>query len=96
MPQWKRSTGDFVESHCGRWKITPIYGGLTRPERYELWLDGKRVGSGSTQRECKADAKQDEEIMAKKVARKETEAKAYDGRYSRPIDLLSCHRALRS
>ena len=24
--RWKRSTGDFVESHCGRWWITPIYG----------------------------------------------------------------------
>ena len=54
---WKRSTGDFVESHCGAWWITPIYGGLTRPERYELLMkttDGwKIVGSGATQRECK-------------------------------------------
>lgn len=55
--RWKRSTGDFVESHCGFWHITPIYGGLTRPERYELWFGAesrRRVGSGSTQRECKA------------------------------------------
>jgi hypothetical protein len=30
---------------------------LTRPERYELWFGAttrKRVGSGQTQRECKA------------------------------------------
>lgn len=50
---WKRSTGDFVESHCGRWWITPIYGGLTRPESYVVRFDNKVVGSGSTQRECK-------------------------------------------
>jgi len=66
MPRvrWKRSTGDYVESHDGRWWITPIYGGCTRPERYELrhrgeptdeQADGWRVvGSGSTQHECKA------------------------------------------
>jgi len=45
-----------VESHCGRWWITPIYGGCTRPERYELRLNHKVVGGGSTQRTCKADA----------------------------------------
>lgn len=60
MIRWKRSTGDFVESHCGTWWITPIYGGLTRPEHYELQTktaDGWRVvGSGSTQREAKEDA----------------------------------------
>jgi hypothetical protein len=50
---WKRSTGDYVTSHCGRWDITPIYGGLTRPESYELRLDYKVVGTGQTQRECK-------------------------------------------
>lgn len=59
---WKRATGDFVESHCGRWWITPIYGGCTRPERYTLMFRSWRgeewrvVGSGSTQRECKMDA----------------------------------------
>jgi hypothetical protein len=52
--RWKRSTGHFVESHCGRWRIEPIYGGLTRPESYVLRLDGKAIESGSTQRECKA------------------------------------------
>lgn len=61
--RWKRSTVDYVESHNGLWWITPIYGGLTRPESYELrfkgaptnkQIDGWRVvGSGSTQRECK-------------------------------------------
>lgn len=59
--RWKRSTGDFVNSHCGFWHITPIYGGLTRPESYELWFGNgngpwKRVGTGQTQRECKAEA----------------------------------------
>lgn len=54
--RWKRSTGDYVESHCGRWWITPIYGGCTRPERYELRFDNRVVGGGANQRECKADA----------------------------------------
>ena len=54
--RWKRSTGDYVESHCGRWWITPIYGGCTRPERYELRLDDRVVGGGASQRECKEDA----------------------------------------
>ena len=53
---WKRSTGDYVESHCGRWWITPIYGGCTRPESYELRLDNRVVGGGANQRECKEDA----------------------------------------
>ena len=44
--RWKRSTGDYVESHCGRWWITPIYGGCPRPERYELRLDDRVVGGG--------------------------------------------------
>ena len=55
--RWKRSSGDFVNSHCNLWHITPIYGGLTRPESYELWFGltaWKRVGTGATQRECKA------------------------------------------
>lgn len=54
--RWKRATGHFVSSHCGFWHIAPIYGGLTRPESYELWFGAstrRRVGSGQTQRECK-------------------------------------------
>ncbi len=55
--RWRRSTRDFVESRCGFWHIIPIYGGLTRPESYELWFGAstwRRVGSGSTQRACKS------------------------------------------
>jgi len=69
--RWKRATGDFVESHCGRWWITPVYGGLMRPESYELQF--KRlpnawcvVGSGSTQRECKEDADRLHEELSSK------------------------------
>jgi hypothetical protein len=55
--RWKRPTEHYVTSHCGTWWITPIYGGLTRPESFQLQTktaDGwKVVGSGSTQRECK-------------------------------------------
>lgn len=59
--RWKRAVEHYVESHCGRWWITPIYGGLTRPERYELNHNAtgaigawKAVGSGQTQSECKS------------------------------------------
>jgi hypothetical protein len=54
--RWKRPTEHFVVSHCGLWRITPIYGGLTRPESYQLLFHGQVVGSGQTQRECKLDA----------------------------------------
>lgn len=38
LARWKRSTGDgFTESHDGRWHISPIYGGLTRPESYQVY-----------------------------------------------------------
>jgi hypothetical protein len=57
--------GDFVESHCGKWWITPIYGGLTRPERYDLQHNASGVvggwmvvGGGQTQRDCKVIAEE--------------------------------------
>ena len=60
---WRRSTEHYVESTDGYWWITPIYGGLTRPEGYILnhnptgVTGGWRVvGSGETQKECKIDA----------------------------------------
>ena len=63
--RWKRADDGFVESHCGRWWITPIYGGLTRPESYTLLRNAtgsvggwKQTGTGSTQRECKMVAEQ--------------------------------------
>jgi len=55
--RWKRADDGFVSSHCGLWQITPKYGGLTRPESYELHFNGKVIGSGATQRECKDIAK---------------------------------------
>ncbi len=56
--RWKRSTDDgFVESHDGRWRITPLYWGCTRPQLFELFRDGKRVSSScATQREAKYEA----------------------------------------
>lgn len=52
--RWKRSTGDYVESHDGRWQIVPLYCGRTRPEVYNLVLDGKVVSSeNASQREAK-------------------------------------------
>lgn len=53
-PRWRRARDGFVESHDGRWRITPCYAGCTRPQDYELWRDGRCVGSMlATQREAK-------------------------------------------
>jgi len=43
-----------VESWDRCWRIEPVYGGLTRPESYKVLYNGIVVGSGQTQRECKA------------------------------------------
>jgi hypothetical protein len=65
--RWKRANDGFVESHCGRWRITPQYGGLTRPECFQLWLDDKLVsGWNANQREAKEDAERIAERMEKK------------------------------
>jgi hypothetical protein len=57
MIRWKRSSDGFVESRDGRWRISPLYWGCTRPQMFELLRDGKRVASYcSTQREAKDSA----------------------------------------
>lgn len=62
MIRWKPADDGFVESHCGRWRITPIYGGGTRPESYSLFevgADGRWTRRGwyePTQREAKEHA----------------------------------------
>lgn len=59
MIRWKRPTEGFVESLDGRWRITPLYWGSTRPQMFELHRDGKRVATYfSTQRDAKASAEQ--------------------------------------
>lgn len=46
MPiRWKRPNDGFVESHCGEWRIVPLYCGCTRPQDYELWRLNKAVAS---------------------------------------------------
>ena len=57
--KWKRSKDDYVDSHCGLWKITPNYWSCVRPQSFTLErkVDGKwkRVDSHcATQREAKA------------------------------------------
>lgn len=54
---WKRANDGFVESHCGRWRITPLYCGCTRPQSYELWFDNQSKGWYSSQREAKDDVR---------------------------------------
>lgn len=52
--KWKRPVDGFVHSHCGRWQITPLYCGSTRPQCYELRRDGVVVSGWCTsQREAK-------------------------------------------
>jgi hypothetical protein len=65
--KWKRSTEDYVESHCGTWWITPNYWGCTRPQSYSLMrkIDGKWKTVSyhcATQRDAKADV---ERVLAK-------------------------------
>lgn len=68
MIRWKRANDGFVESHCGRWRITPQYGGLTRPECFQLWLDDKLVsGWNQNQREAKEDAERIAEKLRKSI-----------------------------
>jgi hypothetical protein len=52
--RWKRANDGFVESRDGRWRISPLYWGCTRPQMFELFRDGKSVATYcSTQREAK-------------------------------------------
>lgn len=41
--KWHRAVDGFVESHCKRWRIVPLYCGSTRAQDYELWLGDNRV-----------------------------------------------------
>lgn len=54
--RWKRAQEHYVDSHCGRWKITPEYWSCVSPRYFKLWHDKKVVGGGETQRECKEEA----------------------------------------
>lgn len=55
--RWQRARDGFVYSHCGRWRIVPLYCGGTRPELFDVYLDDRKVGSWcSTQKEAKEEA----------------------------------------
>ncbi len=52
--RWRPANNGFVESHCGRYQISPLYWGCTRPQVYELRVDGEVVASYcANQREAK-------------------------------------------
>ena len=52
--RWKRSQEGFVESRCGRWKITPEYWSCVDPQAFTLSRDGEIVARHcSTQRDAK-------------------------------------------
>lgn len=54
--RWKKAVEHHVESHCDRFKITPLYWGGVDPVEYQLWFLGKKAGLFSLQREAKAGA----------------------------------------
>jgi hypothetical protein len=59
---WGRSRGGAVESKCGRFKIHPIYGGLSRPGSFRLAFksphgDWRDIGANiPNQREAREEA----------------------------------------
>ena len=55
--KWGRSDEGFVESKCGRWHITPLYWGCTRPQAYAL-RDAKTKKKIGAWYETQWDAKQ--------------------------------------
>ena len=58
MIKWHRSVDGYVRSHCGRWKINPLYCGCINPQWFELYMDGAKVGGSwfETQRAAKEEA----------------------------------------
>jgi len=58
MPvKWKRSDDGYASSHCGRWKIVPLYCSCVKPQFFDLYRDGKKVRSMmASQREAKLEA----------------------------------------
>ena len=59
MIRWKPSREQFVDSHCGQWRIAPKYWGRVRAVEYELRRGagyGVHVGNFDTQAKAKAHA----------------------------------------
>lgn len=56
---WRRSEEGYVDSHCGRFHIYPLYMGTTTAQGYELHDEklGRR-SSADTQRDCKVEAEE--------------------------------------
>lgn len=56
--KWRRSEEGYVESHCKRFSISPIYMGQTTPQGYYLYVDKKRLPHWwNTQKEAKDHAR---------------------------------------
>lgn len=65
--RWKQSRDGFVESHDGRWRITPLFCGSTRAQEFELSLDNKVIDRFC---ESQRDAKEAAERFIASRARK--------------------------
>lgn len=66
---WKRSRDGFVESHCGEWRIVPLFCACTRPQDYELWRCGAVRHWKVAARMCgtQRGAKDAAEVIAKEI-----------------------------
>jgi hypothetical protein len=56
--RWNRSEEGYTDSKDGRFSISPLYMGTTRPQGYQMWDNTmkKRVAQGDTQAEMKREA----------------------------------------
>ncbi len=60
LPTWKRSHEGYVESHCGRYSVSPLYLGCETLQLFEAVFNptGEKVTScASTQRAAKTACK---------------------------------------
>lgn len=54
MIRWRRSNDSYATSHCGRWKISPLFWGCIHPQWFELRRDDVKIDSMfETQRAAK-------------------------------------------
>jgi len=69
MIKWKRSDDGYVDSHCGKWEIAPVYAGRVNPIWYTLrYLSAgtrENMATCDTHKEAKAEA----ERLMEKAAR---------------------------
>lgn len=62
--KWQRSEEGYVDSHCGRFWIVPLFEGTTRAQSFQLYeqnvltLQGEKRGTHDNQRDAKVFAQE--------------------------------------